>query len=276
MAADEAVLDRAQAPVLDVGCGPGRHVLALARRGHLALGVDIAPGRRARRPAARRAGDRGLGLRSRPRRRDLGQRTAAGREHRHRRRARGAARTAARPAAPGRRGPRRARAARRRARRASRSSSSTPASTQARSRGRTSASTRSKRRPRAAGFIVAERWDDEQRWFARLVADGCGMKRPRGSRRLRRQASGGPSSARAVSRGRVLQPTARRARSPPGSAWRSGSRSSRASRPASSRTSPSTRSTSAFSPRRPRRAGCTGSPRASTSPRASPRSRCCC
>jgi SAM-dependent methyltransferase len=42
-AADEAVLDRAQAPVLDVGCGPGRHVLALARRGNLALGVDIAP-----------------------------------------------------------------------------------------------------------------------------------------------------------------------------------------------------------------------------------------
>jgi SAM-dependent methyltransferase len=42
-AADEAVLDRAQAPVLDVGCGPGRHVLALARRGYLALGLDIAP-----------------------------------------------------------------------------------------------------------------------------------------------------------------------------------------------------------------------------------------
>ncbi len=42
-AADEAVLDRAHAPVLDVGCGPGRHVLALARRGRLALGVDIAP-----------------------------------------------------------------------------------------------------------------------------------------------------------------------------------------------------------------------------------------
>jgi len=42
-ATDEAVLDRARAPVLDVGCGPGRHVLALARRGHLALGVDIAP-----------------------------------------------------------------------------------------------------------------------------------------------------------------------------------------------------------------------------------------
>jgi SAM-dependent methyltransferase len=42
-AADEAVLDRAHAPVLDIGCGPGRHVLALARRGHLALGVDVAP-----------------------------------------------------------------------------------------------------------------------------------------------------------------------------------------------------------------------------------------
>ncbi len=27
---EEAVLDRAVAPVLDVGCGPGRHVLALA------------------------------------------------------------------------------------------------------------------------------------------------------------------------------------------------------------------------------------------------------
>jgi SAM-dependent methyltransferase len=40
-AADEEVLARATAPVLDVGCGPGRHVLALARRGSLALGVDI-------------------------------------------------------------------------------------------------------------------------------------------------------------------------------------------------------------------------------------------
>jgi SAM-dependent methyltransferase len=29
--------------VLDVGCGPGRHVLALARQGVLALGVDITP-----------------------------------------------------------------------------------------------------------------------------------------------------------------------------------------------------------------------------------------
>ena len=42
-AADEAVLERTRGPVLDVGCGPGRHVLALARRGRLALGVDVAP-----------------------------------------------------------------------------------------------------------------------------------------------------------------------------------------------------------------------------------------
>jgi len=42
-AADEAVLERTSGPVLDVGCGPGRHVLALAHRGRLALGVDVAP-----------------------------------------------------------------------------------------------------------------------------------------------------------------------------------------------------------------------------------------
>lgn len=41
--ADEALLDRAAGPVLDVGCGPARHVRALARRGVLAVGVDVAP-----------------------------------------------------------------------------------------------------------------------------------------------------------------------------------------------------------------------------------------
>jgi SAM-dependent methyltransferase len=41
--ADEDVLARAEGPVLDVGCGPGRHVLALARRGSLAVGVDVSP-----------------------------------------------------------------------------------------------------------------------------------------------------------------------------------------------------------------------------------------
>jgi SAM-dependent methyltransferase len=42
-AVDERVLDRARGPVLDVGCGPGRHVHALARRGVLAVGIDISP-----------------------------------------------------------------------------------------------------------------------------------------------------------------------------------------------------------------------------------------
>jgi len=40
---DERLLDRAVAPVLDVGCGPGRHLLALARRGIDALGIDVTP-----------------------------------------------------------------------------------------------------------------------------------------------------------------------------------------------------------------------------------------
>lgn len=42
-AADAGALARVHdaAPVLDVGCGPGRHVAALARRGVLALGIDI-------------------------------------------------------------------------------------------------------------------------------------------------------------------------------------------------------------------------------------------
>ena len=37
------VLGRARGPVLDVGCGPGRHVAALAAQGLLALGIDISP-----------------------------------------------------------------------------------------------------------------------------------------------------------------------------------------------------------------------------------------
>jgi SAM-dependent methyltransferase len=41
--ADARVLQRARGPVLDVGCGPGRHVHALARRGVLAVGVDVSP-----------------------------------------------------------------------------------------------------------------------------------------------------------------------------------------------------------------------------------------
>ena len=37
------VLRQVVGPALDVGCGPGRHVLALARMGVPALGIDISP-----------------------------------------------------------------------------------------------------------------------------------------------------------------------------------------------------------------------------------------
>lgn len=40
---DDEVLERATGPVLDVGCGPGRVVAALTRRGVPALGVDLSP-----------------------------------------------------------------------------------------------------------------------------------------------------------------------------------------------------------------------------------------
>jgi SAM-dependent methyltransferase len=40
---EHSVLARAVGPVLDIGCGPGRHVVALSRRGVVAVGVDISP-----------------------------------------------------------------------------------------------------------------------------------------------------------------------------------------------------------------------------------------
>jgi SAM-dependent methyltransferase len=42
-AADRAVLAHAAAPVLDIGCGPGRHLAALAAAGHEGLGIDLSP-----------------------------------------------------------------------------------------------------------------------------------------------------------------------------------------------------------------------------------------
>ena len=42
-AADERLLELVDGPVLDVGCGPARHVLALARQGVLTLGIDVSP-----------------------------------------------------------------------------------------------------------------------------------------------------------------------------------------------------------------------------------------
>lgn len=41
--ADRTVLDRCRGAVLDIGCGPGRLVCALAARGHRALGIDVSP-----------------------------------------------------------------------------------------------------------------------------------------------------------------------------------------------------------------------------------------
>jgi len=43
-ATDEWLLRAVRGPVLDVGCGPGRHLHALARRGVFGLGVDLSPG----------------------------------------------------------------------------------------------------------------------------------------------------------------------------------------------------------------------------------------
>jgi SAM-dependent methyltransferase len=40
-AADEEVVGRALGPVLDIGCGPGRHLAALTQRGVYALGIDV-------------------------------------------------------------------------------------------------------------------------------------------------------------------------------------------------------------------------------------------
>ncbi|MDX2974456.1 DUF2064 domain-containing protein [Kribbella solani] len=40
---DRLALSRCEGPVLDVGCGPGRIVIALAERGIPALGVDVSP-----------------------------------------------------------------------------------------------------------------------------------------------------------------------------------------------------------------------------------------
>jgi SAM-dependent methyltransferase len=50
---DHEVLALARSPVLDVGCGPARHTLALQAGGAAVVGVDVAPG------AVRAARDRG-------------------------------------------------------------------------------------------------------------------------------------------------------------------------------------------------------------------------
>ncbi|MCA1720551.1 MAG: class I SAM-dependent methyltransferase [Actinobacteria bacterium] len=57
--ADDSLLARVTGPALDIGCGPGRLVAALAARGVPALGIDIAP---AAVGLTRRAGGRALQL----------------------------------------------------------------------------------------------------------------------------------------------------------------------------------------------------------------------
>ena len=42
-ATDLAIIEDVAAPVLDLGCGPGRHLEALSRRGLRGLGVDLSP-----------------------------------------------------------------------------------------------------------------------------------------------------------------------------------------------------------------------------------------
>ncbi len=42
-AEEQTLLNRVQGPALDIGCGPGRHVLALMRRGVSASGIELTP-----------------------------------------------------------------------------------------------------------------------------------------------------------------------------------------------------------------------------------------
>ncbi|MDP8975495.1 MAG: class I SAM-dependent methyltransferase [Actinomycetota bacterium] len=53
---EELLLDRVRGPALDIGCGPGRHVVALMRRGISAFGIELTPA------AARLARQQGAAL----------------------------------------------------------------------------------------------------------------------------------------------------------------------------------------------------------------------
>ena len=85
-ATDIEVLERVEAPVLDLGCGPGRHLAALRKAGKRGLGVDLSPVA-VRLARGRGAGDQRVAVVAGPARRDVADDPAAGRQHRHRRRA---------------------------------------------------------------------------------------------------------------------------------------------------------------------------------------------
>ncbi len=80
---DRSLLEGADGPVIDIGCGPGRMLVAARALGIPSLGVDVSAEAVA---IARRSGDRGAGLRLRhhPRRGPLGHRARDRRQHRHR------------------------------------------------------------------------------------------------------------------------------------------------------------------------------------------------
>ena len=100
---DRAVLWGIRGPVLEVGCGPGRLVAALAESGTPALGIDISPLAAELACTPRRALARTLDLRSRSGRGAVAERGPARREHRHR----WQPHDAATPGPPGTRPPRR-------------------------------------------------------------------------------------------------------------------------------------------------------------------------
>ena len=85
---DALVMARCQAPVLDLGCGPGRMVRGLTERGRAALGVDISAVAVAISLAGGGPALRRVGGPAATGRRAVGDRAADGRQHRDRRRRR--------------------------------------------------------------------------------------------------------------------------------------------------------------------------------------------
>ena len=233
-------------PVLDIGCGPGRHVFALAERGIPVLGIDITAAHARPRPGPVDPGAGAVRVRPRARRRALAERAPPRRQHRHRRRSRAAPPTGPRTA-------RRHRADTRGARSARHGIAPEPRPTRGRRRRRSVVrlGARRRRRPRRA-----------RRPPPAPAPARAGRTTAGGSRGSTREAAA--RSDRSVrTRSRARRDRSARPRcsgSPSASASRS------ASSPACTRTSRSTRRRGSRS--RPDPPGSTGSRRACTSRRA--------